>query len=190
MNKALFVLLLTTTSCGYADIKCREEFYAAGIGICSEKPLDRQEIEYSVGVLEEKVAEVYPQVSNLPAMFDKHWVNVFFVNDLLAAECEEIDDGISRCEDFIGGVNTDNGITIYVAYYPCLADTSFSHELMHSIETFYLKGVDKIGHGPPQFYMQDYDTLQGKRNTVEFKTDYTIFMNVNSCADERALWGL
>ena len=189
MNKLFLALAaITALSCGddKAEIKCMDEFSAGGLKVCSEGPLSAEEIEYTVRVVEEKTAERYSQVSNLKEKLKNHKVHIYFIDDPLSMECKELEHGIFRCEKHISGVNV-NGDVIYVKYHKCLAYTSVGHEILHSIERYYLGDIPHGDHATPWLFEQaDWEHYT---ETVEYKIFVEQFLNLDSCAEERAQYG-
>jgi len=187
MNIKFSILIILLASCNagtvsvIANTNCRYNFHAGGLEICSEQSLDPQEIEYAVQVVEEQTALKYPQVVNLAGTLEENGVSVYITDDPLSLNCEEMALGVYRCEDHIGGVNF-SGLLIFVRYDVCSAFIPLGHELLHSIEQFYLNDIPHGDHETPWLFEQNYH--DSPRDTVEFKIFMELFENVPSCADE------
>lgn len=188
--KSIFLvsIAILMLSCGEEEptIKCKQEFTAGGLKVCSEADVSADEIERSVQIVEEQVKERYPEVSNLKDKLKNKKVHIYFIDDPLSMECSEIEHGIFRCDKHISGVNVD-GDVIYVQYYKCLAYTSMGHEILHSIEKYYLGDIPHGDHATPWLFEQaDWDHYT---ETVEYQIFVEQFLNLDSCSEERAQYG-
>ena len=178
------ILIVALCACGRTDVpevNCNYKFNAGGLKVCSEGELSPAEVEFAVQATEEQTALRYPQVVGLKETLEHNKVNVWVVDDPLAMNCEELEQGIYRCDKYIGGVNVD-GDVIYVRYNSCSAYIPLGHELLHSIEKYYLPDIPHGDHETPWLFMQNYH--DNPRDTVEFKIFMELFENVPSCADE------
>lgn len=176
--------MILSASCGGTIVlpgTCGE---TSGLTVCSEGLIDLYEVNALIEILEDKTQEIYPEINNIAEAFEKRKVNVHLIKDKLAMGCEEIEHGIYRCEEHIGGVALD-GQTIYVEYHECLAYTSFAHELLHAIEYAYLGGSEG-DHDAECMFAQGAER-QGKsyKETIEYKTNAELFYSTDSCADYR-----
>ena len=184
--KIIFMALVIILSMSCGDdpkVKCNSKFTAGGLKVCSEKSLSASEVEFAVETVEIQTAERYPEVIGLKETLANYKVNVYFIDDPLAMECEELEHGIYRCDESIGGVNVD-GDLIYIRYHPCLAFTSLGHEALHSIEKYYLSGKMIEDHKTPWLFEQAAE-LGHYPDTVEYQVFVEIFNNVASCAEYR-----
>ena len=175
--KNKFILFFTLFACGADEsnkINCTYEFKAGGLNICSEDEINPDEIEYAVQIVQEKTAEKYPQVVDLKNTLSENNTKVYFINDNLNIDCEKIKQDIYRCHDNMGGINIEK--EIYVIYNNCLGKTAFAHEILHSIEIYYLSDVAVGGHQTVDFFTQTYGV-----GAVEHKIWTELMNNLESC---------
>ena len=183
MKKLILITSFALLSCGEdegAKIECSGGHHkdVAGLEICSEGKISTAEIEYMVQVVEQQTAIRYPEVKDLPKALKDHSVKVYFVDDDMAVKCEEIEYDVYRCDSNVSGVNVD-GHNIYVRYYPCLAYTSLGHELLHSIESYYLDTPDDVDHTTPWLF--EIGNMDNYKDTVEYKIFEISYPNLESC---------
>lgn len=180
------LIIIFMTGCGgtFWVEECPGEwaFNAGGIFICSEGKLDANEIEYAVQVVEGETSLVYPEVVSLEKTLKDNEVAAYFIDENLALNCELIEHDVYRCEDYLNGVNY-GGNHLYVRYHSCLAMTSLGHELLHSIEAYYLNRFDETGHLTPGLFWQSVPGDPG--NAVENKIFRELFYNLASCEELR-----
>ena len=171
MNKAALLLVLLA-SCGKGKVHwC--DFFTAGLCVSSVNIVEPLEIEQTVEALEYFTQEYYPKVSNLTQKFEKHNISVYLTDRNLVKDCSNIYDEVEMCDN-IAGVNI-GGSKIYVEYFGgCLAFSSLAHELLHSIDTYYLDGPH--GHSTPYFFTRKY-----KKDAIEYKTYYHLLRVLKSC---------
>lgn len=156
----LFVLLLE--GCGGYAFDCEIEISAGGMNICFENEkqnlgISKQMIEETVYIVQEETRKHYPQVTNLKYRLDQAGTDVFFTTKDLAQDCKRPRwdiPNISIC-DGIGGFNT-NGNFIVVKYYGCGSLKLLEHEILHSIEIFYLNDFTN-DHKMPYMFNEPLD---------------------------------
>ena len=188
------ILLITICSCEPSNRCEYPEVYAAGMCVLSEYEVNVEEIEYTVEVLEREVrAKGYSEVRDFVTALDMNKVAVEFIDSKLAIGCERHERDVHTCDMFISGVNY-GGVDMYVQHHDCLGITALAHELMHSIEAFYLDGM--VGeHMTPWFY-EEYravGTTDQERDdiwweTVEIRMIRILTCDLESCAAERTDW--
>ena len=146
--------------------------------------IDPAEVEELVRVVEEETRVLYPTVSDVKGMLDREGVTASFLNaGGLARDCHETGfDGVFACETLISGQNT-NGVEIVAKYYPCLADSSLAHEILHSIQWFELKSSksEMKNHSTPEMF-----TIWGFENgrwgtTIQDKVYFRLKATLPSC---------
>lgn len=132
-----------------------DEFYAGGMYICSEQPVE----DYLPGLIDNLVVEVeqqvqvyYPEVTDLRDMLSDNGVQVSLIDNVMAKDCEPLHDGIFRCDKALSGINS-GGNTIVVYYRACGSLITLGHEILHSIEEHYLSGMSH-GHSTPNFFYE------------------------------------
>lgn len=188
MRAIISFLVLTTAACDMLNGSFCEnpDFEAAGIKICTDDPVDPEEVKTIVRIMEEKVREVYPQVpSDTFGDYKRNNIRVQFVNASLGRDCEELGDGVHQCESPIGGsmIQGFNIYRIYIRYHKCLASTSLDHELLHVLEYLYLDGPQgKDDHSTPFMFIQDAKE-QGIliQDTIELKIYADMKPLLDSC---------
>jgi len=181
--KKIIVLCGLILSCGGEMTKeeCPGDWYyedVAGLTICSDGKVDPDEIRYAVQVIEQQTAIRYPEVNNLAELLKEKKVSVYFIDEALAVNCEPVENGVYRCDKDIGGANVD-GHRIYVRYNSCLAFTSLGHEILHSIEKYYLNIPDDVDHTVPWLF--EIGNPGHQTETVEYKIFLDLYFNVASC---------
>lgn len=171
--KYLIVLSLLLTSCGPGRVwSC--DFYTAGLCVSSALEVDPAEIEQVVRTVE-YFSNQYYDVKNLPRMLEKHKVALYMTNQQLVDDCRDLGADVYICDD-ISGVNFD-GDQMYVEYYGgCLAWTALAHELLHSVDRYYLGGPH--GHSTP--YMFD-EWGDDPNLTIERRAFIFLRNTLNSC---------
>ena len=177
--------MLLLTACGGRLIVLDNCEYRSGITICSEGEIFFEDVDTAIPLIENRLREVYPNVTNLANRFAKHGIWMGLIDDKLATECQEIEAGIYRCEDYIGGVATDEGKKLYVQYRKCLAHTAFAHELLHSVEYIYF-GESEGDHDAWKMFSQSAED-QGLKywETIEYKSEVDIFNTTLGCEEFR-----
>lgn len=187
-----FILLLLISLLSACDVYDEEgfcqnpSFEIAGLKVCTEHSVDSKEIEIVARIVEQKVREIYPQVS--PSTFDDYQRNdirIQFIDGALLLGCKEIESGIYVCEKNIGGLTQGSFdiYKIYIRHHDCLAGTSLVHELLHVIEYFYLDGPQgEDQHSRPYLFHQDAKE-QGisVEDTVEQKIYNAVEPLLQSC---------
>jgi len=189
MRLTVFLLGIALFCCACEPTdKCLEpEVYAAGMCILSEYTVNVDEIEYTVDLLEKEVrAKGYDEVEDFAKYLDINDTHVEFIDDFLSMGCEYYENDVYKCDMHISGVNY-GGTDIYVQYHKCLGITAFAHELLHSIEWFYLNGM--VGeHMTPWFY-EEYGIAANDpeiwMNTIEVRMWRFLICELDSCIDER-----
>lgn len=183
--KKMLILVLLSASCGgtFWVEECPGDWFfeAGGLIVCSEGELDPAEVEYAVQITEAETAVRYPEVSNLKDTLKNNEVAAYFVDDDLALDCEKLDENIYRCGDTIGGANY-NGEELYIRYHPCLALTALGHELLHSVERYYLDTFFTSDHTTPWLF---YQSSPNQVEAVEHKIFQDLFANLASCEELR-----
>jgi len=136
-------LLLFVASCGKDEARCTSEWFeAAGLKICdNDLGVSSDEVELAVDILENDLTSRvrYVYVTELKKTFEEEGIEVIFTDKGIGVDCEEVDEWgeIYYCEASVHGVNIDH-VRNYVVYHDCLAWTALVHELLHSIEYFYI----------------------------------------------------
>ena len=96
--RALISFLFLTVSCG-GDFCEEPDFEVAGLKICTDSPVDPEEVEIVVEIVERRVREVYPQVpTNTAEGYKRNDIRVQFIDSDLSTECEELSGGIYQCK--------------------------------------------------------------------------------------------
>lgn len=158
--KAIIPFLLLA-SCGEPFCE-NPDFEVAGLKICTDDPVDPEEIEIVVRVTEEKTKKIYsysPIPSNTFEDYRRSDIRIQFINEALVADCKKLEGGMYRCEKSVSGMMMTQGsdmYRVYVRYIKCLANTSLSHEMLHVLEDLYLGGPQgENGHSAPYMFQQD-----------------------------------
>lgn len=120
-----------------------------GMKICAPEPYPDGDIERVFDEMERQVMDWYQHVEDIPQELKKHDVFVRFIDAAMSMECERVEGSTYLCENHIGGRN--HGRNIYVAWSPCLKHTRFVHEVLHSVERYYLGGTSSR-HDTPGFF--------------------------------------
>lgn len=156
MKQVLMLAVILLGACGddgSDKIVC--EYIPSGLCIDTRGlQVSLDEIEYMVGVLEEQIQFFYPEISNLPEAFKNLEATVTFIDGDLALDCSRVPnspEGLEVCRN-IGGVNYLYH-NMFVEYHRCLSWTALGHELLHSVENYYL-GVDDARHDTEWFFDQ------------------------------------
>lgn len=175
--KYALLLMPLLASCGPGRVwSC--DFYTAGLCVSSALEVDPAEVEQVVEAVED-VSNQYYRVKNLPQTLDKHDVRVIMTDRHLASDCKHIDADVYVC-DALGGVNF-GGTKLYVEYYGgCLAYTALAHELLHSVDRYYLGGPH--GHSTPFMFEQAADDPE---LTIERKVFRLLLKTLPSCQPKR-----
>lgn len=151
MKPVSILFLLSVAACGGSLNLAGDCFHAGGLDVCSQVDgaVSPTDISILVSIVEEEVQRVYPEVTNLVKTLEDHDVSVLFVTGGLAVGCVELQRDIYQCAKLAAGVNVD-GDAIFVSLRAegCLAVMSLGHELLHSVEAYYLGG-----------FSQDHSTL-------------------------------
>ncbi|MHA2280177.1 MAG: hypothetical protein ACXAC5_04805 [Promethearchaeota archaeon] len=185
MKQLVIGLLLITASCK-GEAECSSDWFkAAGLEICdNDLGVSSDEVEYAVDVLENNTSSRsrYSDVTGLKKTFKDNQIEVIFTDQGIATGCEQVDGwgDIYYCDRFTIGVNLD-GVRIYVKYNDCLSRTAFIHELLHSIEYFYLNVEDKNAHNTPEFFVK---VGQESGNTIESSVNRILENTLERCNTE------
>lgn len=172
-------LLIFLASCGKSYDCDSPDFHTAGLDVCAKGlSVVPEHVELAVQFVEQRTQEVYPEVVETAKKYNNKGVLVVFLDSDLSVECEEIENGIYKCKQHIGGANTNWGRKMFVKYHKCLAFTSLPHELLHSIEEFYLGGYSK-DHETPEMFVQDAEN-QGieYQETIEWKAENDLYQAI------------
>lgn len=160
-------------------------------GLCIQKGFDIQEedINRVVSVTELETQRYYSEVINTVDRFKKEKIRVEFIDGNLAVDCEKYEKGVYECEDYILGVNYDAHM-IYVSYDSCLGNTALAHELLHSIEHFYLDvAFDKDesnDHSTPWLFVQSLDIMDNIDilDIVEIRIFVELICTLDKCQSD------
>ena len=145
MQKYLALVLLA----GCGEVPCFNSFYTAGMLVCYDHPsqqeseqVSAQVIEDLVQITEEETQVWFPEVKNLTDVLASHYVELTFTHALMGFNCSAYygNTQITQCERRIEGFN-NNGTAIVVRYEDCKANYIIGHELLHSVEAFWLGGM-------------------------------------------------
>ena len=170
---------MTTVLSACGKYACESDtFETSGLVICHNNlDVKRHEVDRAVDLLELELNKVYPKINNIASKFREKDVMVVFLDENLAVDCEEIDRGVYICEKYAGGVNVDSN-TLYVGWHPCLGFTAFPHELLHSVENFYLDIKDGSKHDTPYFFAEETDPYT---ESIEYKVEDTLQNELDRC---------
>ncbi len=143
----LISLFLLLTNCGgdgtaFTDF-CLERFDAGGMDICSEFETSSYLptlIDDLTDLVEAEAQVYYPEVINLREMLADKNVTVTLIDDSLSINCAPIHNNIDRCEGTLSGFNR-GGKDITVSYVSCNSMSTLGHEILHSVEQYYLGGL-------------------------------------------------
>jgi hypothetical protein len=177
--------MLINISCGGIELcESGETYKISGLNICDNGfDILPEDIEHTVSVLEQETNIRYPEISNLKRIFNNNNVTVTFTDAALATNCQQIEGTNNRvyaCERSLGGFN-ENGNTLYVRYNDCLAYSSLSHELLHSIEFYYLDIKNGANHDTPFFFIRRDGVVEENLETIEFKTTSILVRTLEKC---------
>jgi len=184
--RRLLLLIFVLPACGNQIVTqgvCLREsnwFQAGGLNICSEVlgGVSGEEVETLIEIVETETKQYYPGVDNLPKKFKDKGIDVLFIDDHLAQDCEEIELGIYRCENTLGGATIDDGsVRIYLVYRECLAYSALDHEVLHLIEKLYLGGSPG-DHSTPSLFIE---TTEPSRDAVEYMVFNEAIDTLESC---------
>jgi len=178
--KYLLPIFLITASCGDWYF-CETEWYeVAGLQVCDNGyDVWNYEIKQAVETLQEHITTYYPEVIEIEETFSKHQVDLTFTEKTMAMECKKIRTNVYACDRIHTAVNID-GLSIYALYDECLADTPLVHELLHSIEEFYLDGAT-LKHITPYLFPHKESTPSGSEYSVENIVNNELRMVLNRC---------
>ena len=188
MKKVLLLItLLLSMSCGGAIVipECTYLFEVDGVTICAGNEVDPVEISKTIKWVEEKTQVHYPQVTNLANTLAKNNVWIFFldIEGYLATNCfETLFEGVYVCDQIINGQNRD-GIVLLSRYHSCLAYTALGHEILHSVEIFYLKDIagDLHDHMTPYLFEEWGQANNKFYETVERQVTNQGIQEFDSC---------
>ena len=143
-TRCLLVACLFTPGCLLNTGECTQSFVAGGLTVCvqREEPVDPAVVEAIVATTELEVGRWWPKVTGLAAMLESKGVTLTIVDQVLAYRCSQLNGipGLYTCADQFSGANY-GGAEIYVFSQGCVGWSALGHELMHSIEAFYLDGL-------------------------------------------------
>jgi hypothetical protein len=196
MFKRLILAFMTTfiVACGSENPNCnpdKYDFWVDGVPVCLAPKTQQVLPEYvsmAMDFVEQEAQRYYPEVQNVKQIFAAQLEFIYMTPKALADQCIMLEPGIYSCERHLGGVNVERGRRIYVGSWhedrkPCLSFSSLIHELLHSIEYFYLG--DSVGdHETPYFFMQNYSEDEEVRQTIEYRAKDRGFNDFLSCQDK------
>lgn len=175
--KYLILLSLILSGCGYKDLCESDTYKTSGLTICDNYfAANPDELNRAVDLLEIELQNKYPEIQDIKDEFEKHDVRVIFTEEKLAIDCERVNGSMYTCETFASGVNVNHNM-LYVRYSNCLAFTSFTHELLHSIGKFYLKVKDGSEHDTPFFFQSGSES----QDSIEYIVDSTLKNELDRC---------
>jgi hypothetical protein len=181
----ILVLTLSVTACSsWYNPECLYRFNAGGLDVCSPYYIDPVEIEQVVRITQEEVQKYYPQVTNLEDKLSLNAVIAHFVDGLLLNNCVETQiPGQYICDDPADGKNFFSSV-ILVSYRDCLGSTALAHEILHSIEFFYMlyEDINVASHMTPHLFT-DW-ALEVKKpvlDTVEVRVRDRLRAELPSC---------
>lgn len=155
MKYVIIFLLLFINGCGESS-ECVYQFEAGGLTACTPQPLDSDEITRTVELVELEVQKHYPQVTNLSKSLREFdvWVHFIDTEGDLALGCDNTQfEDLYVCDKTITGHNKGGSLLI-VQYRECLGYSSLAHEIIHSVEFFYLMDIieDINSHMTPHLF--------------------------------------
>lgn len=179
MKKLIILFVGVLASCGRAYDPCLSDtFISGGLEVCHNNlPISPGDIELGVNLLQKAINIYYPDITNIEDTFEQEIVKVIFLDAYLSYSCIDIDSGVNICSQHIGGIAIDGAKTLYVQYKPCLGNSSFQHELMHSVEKFYLGNGDPT-HSTEHFFIQK---SSNPRSTIEYIANTNLRGLAESC---------
>jgi len=118
--------------------------------------------------------ERYPSIryENFQSDLAYYRVRVAIVDAILVRKCKRVSGvggqySVYVCKESLGGINYHSDSIIVSGNPKCLTLSGFTHELLHTLDSFYL-GHD--GHSAPYMFMQNTDEQKIKDGeTIEFK---------------------
>jgi len=183
------VICLMQYGCG-EDLCQKSDLHYGGLCIQKGFNIAKDEVETLVAVTEAEVQRYYPEVVDIKNKFKDEQIRVEFIDGLLAMDCDNYEKDVYVCEHYIGGVNY-NAHHIYVEYDECLGATALAHELLHSIDDFYLDAVydnnEENDHDRPWFFTNYLDTIGEDRSLeiIDVRIGINLLCTLNSCAEWR-----
>ena len=166
----LVLCVMLLSGCGNEN--CQQEFYAAGINFCldyvPDYPVSTSLIEDVVQVIERETNQYYPSVVDVAGMFAQRSVFVYVVSGDLYYDCIDTElDRVKICKG-VGGVNGDGGHYIIIERpkyrNACFSKGVLMHELLHSVDKFYLNGDY---HSTPHMFKENYTDYDDINSTIE-----------------------
>ena len=189
MSRIAFLIVTFLQACGSEEL-CQNSDLKFG-GLCIQKGFDIQEedINCMMEVIETETRYYYSEVTNIVNKFEKEKIRVEFIDGNLAMGCEKYEKDVYECDDYISGVNYDAQM-IYVSYDSCIGNTALAHELLHSIDHFYLGEVfdkdESNDHSTPWLFVEYLD-IEGDVDILDI-IEIRIFVNLvctlEKCQDE------
>lgn len=179
--KILIMLMMCSSVACKLDIRCLNDdavdFFAAGLKICSDYDTDPAEVEFIVNTVIEQAAIRYPKLLDVDFQSDLEYYNVrvAILDDHLVTGCRKINhrqggEAVYACEDNLGGINFNGDAILIEGNRSCLSWSALDHELLHTINLFYLDR-DGSGHGAPWMFIQDsgFQSID-PQETIELRT--------------------
>jgi hypothetical protein len=185
----MFVLISMLCGCGAEDL-CQASDLKFG-GLCIQEGFDIQEqdINRMMEVIETETQYYYPEVVNIVDKFAEEKIRVEFIDGNLAFNCEEYERDVYECDDYIYGINYDSHM-IYVSYNECIGNTALAHELLHSIDHFYLGAKydkDKSNDHSTPWLFTEYIDIEENINIldiVEIRVAVNLMCTLEKCSNE------
>lgn len=155
------------------------------ITVCSDTIIP-EGIEHAISVVEEKTQVYFPEVDDLIGVLDHNEITIYFIDSIMNTDCVEVGPGLYTCDKRVAGVNY-SGRVIYVSYNErnkCLANSSFGHEVIHSIQVFF----DMVGHAEshpwPLFALGAAEAEEDATLSVEYLVFYQLMDDLPSCQED------
>lgn len=169
--------LVMLTGCGNLD--CKKEFFTDSIYICSEIediPDNLPKLtDKTIEIVESETQKYYPKVTNLKETLKNNNVTVTIIDEVLVEDCELV--GLAgkyyRCKNVIGGFNSW-GNNILISYSACPDMTILSHEILHSVESYYFDDA-RIDHKRDYFFNKPHPIgSEARKSTIETRANKRI----------------
>lgn len=146
MNFRFISLLVCITlyGCTYHNYRCTFTHSVNGIDLCVDHGIDIHNPDMVLDIIDivESNASTYYNVTGLQKTLAEHQLFIILTDRTIVGDCTTIThhesvETIQVCETNYGGFN-NQGNFIVVKYQPCLGATHLAHELLHSIQRYYI----------------------------------------------------
>jgi hypothetical protein len=139
-------LLLSGCYAGKVWEGCVDTLEAGGMTFCSEVPLPdymAEGVEETVKIVELEAQKYYPNVANFRMDLQLNQAHVMIIareETVLVQDCYVYSGDILRCRKGIGGFTDYTGTDTVVQWMSCGSLATLGHELIHTVEAFYING--------------------------------------------------